>query len=209
MFGRVEGDTIYNLMKMAEAEMVEGEGAERPLYPTRITGTEVLVNPYGDMVARVREAPRTRDEGRKEVRKRKKPAGRNVLSFGGEDEGEEAAAPVLKKVKANPKLVSVGEEAPEKLNNTTMPEAPVQEQKKPRHRRERTPEDLEEIVEVAAPAPTANPTADIETEDDEPPPVPKTSALDRTNAEIAALKASMKRTVDTAPEAKGASQERA
>src|ERR1700761_2831956 len=58
LFGRVEGDTIYNLMKMAEAELVEGEGSERPLYPTKVTGAELLVNPFEDMVVRVKEAPR-------------------------------------------------------------------------------------------------------------------------------------------------------
>ncbi|KAK4896669.1 Peptidyl-prolyl isomerase cwc27 [Elasticomyces elasticus] len=177
MFGRIEGDTIYNLMKMTEAEMADGEGSERPLYPTKITGTEVLVNPFEDMIARAREAPRTKEEGgKKEMKKRKKPAGKNVLSFGGEEVEEEMAAPVMKKVKANPKLVSVGMEEPEKLNNTKMPEAPAMPLKIDRE--------------------------DIESSDDEPEERPNTSALDRTNAEIAALKASMKRTVAAAPKEK-------
>ena len=90
MFGRIEGDTVYNLMKMAEAEMVDEEGSERPLYPTKITGAEVLVNPFEDMIAKVREAPRVKDvEAKKEVKKRKKAAGKNVLSFGGEDEEDD------------------------------------------------------------------------------------------------------------------------
>jgi peptidyl-prolyl cis-trans isomerase SDCCAG10 len=59
MFGRIEGETIYNLMKMAEVEMTEEEGSERPMYPTKVTGSEILVNPFEGMEARVREAPRT------------------------------------------------------------------------------------------------------------------------------------------------------
>lgn len=205
MFGRVEGDTIYNLMKMGEAELVEGEGAERPLYPTRITGAEVLVNPFEDMAARVREAPRViEDGGRKEVKKRKKPAGKNVLSFGGDDGEDEAAAPVMKKAKANPKLISVGQEEPEKMNNTAMPEPPAKKQQ--RQKREQdipVPKAELEVTEVAAPVSRREPARDMDSEGDEPaPPTTKASALDRANAEIAALKASMKRTVDTAPKEK-------
>ncbi|KAI6835449.1 hypothetical protein KC340_g4445 [Hortaea werneckii] len=225
MFGRIEGDTIYNLMKMAEAEMEEGADAERPLYPTRVTGAEILVNPFEDMVPRVKEAPRTReDEGRKEgaggVKKRKKPAGKNVLSFAGGDEdgeGEEEVKPVKKKSKANPKLVSVGEEQPEELNNTKVPDAPpVKERKK---QLPRAPEPEEEVVpdvmedSRAQPIPARKPTEDTPDEDKDDDDEhsdddddrqrhrqrQQKSALDTTNAEIAALKASMKRTVDTGP----------
>ncbi|MDI1485861.1 MAG: Peptidyl-prolyl isomerase cwc27 [Ramalina farinacea] len=52
LFGRVVGDTVYNLMKMGEAELQPGEGSERPVYATRITGAEILVNPFEDMVVR-------------------------------------------------------------------------------------------------------------------------------------------------------------
>ncbi|KAI7177908.1 cyclophilin-like protein, partial [Hortaea werneckii] len=225
MFGRIEGDTIFNLMKMAEAEMEEGADAERPLYPTRVTGAEILVNPFEDMVPRVKEAPRTReDEGRKEgaggVKKRKKPAGKNVLSFAGGDEdgeGEEEVKPVKKKSKANPKLVSVGEEQPEELNNTKVPDAPpVKERKK---QLPQAPEPEEEVIpdvmedSRAQPIPARKPTEDTPDEDKDDDDEhsdddedrqqqrqrQQKSALDTTNAEIAALKASMKRTVDTGP----------
>ncbi|KAI6826410.1 cyclophilin-like protein [Hortaea werneckii] len=225
MFGRIEGDTIFNLMKMAEAEMEEGADAERPLYPTRVTGAEILVNPFEDMVPRVKEAPRTRDdEGRREgagsVKKRKKPAGMNVLSFAGDDEdgkGEGEVKPVKKKSKANPKLVSVGEEQPEELNNTKVPDAPpVKERKK---QLPRAPEPEEEVVpdvmedSRAQPIPARKPTEDTPDEDKDDDDEyseddddrqrhrqrQQKTALDTTNAEIAALKASMKRTVDTGP----------
>ncbi|KAK3112269.1 Peptidyl-prolyl isomerase cwc27 [Teratosphaeriaceae sp. CCFEE 6253] len=193
MFGRVEGETVYNLMKMAEAEMVEG--SERPLYPTRIKGAEVLVNFFDDMVARVREAPRTREEGvKKGAGKKRKAVGKNVLSFDGDEEGD---TPVVKKVKANPKLVSVGQEA-EELDDSRMPEVPVERRKKARQTRDQTPE-VEVVAAVALPVPVSKPVDDIESEDDEPVQPAKISALDRTNAEFAALKASMKRTADVAP----------
>lgn len=205
MFGRIEGETIYNLMKMVEVEMTEEQGSERPMYPTKVTGSEILVNPFEGMEARVREAPRTTssDKRAKDVKKRKKTLGKNVLSFGG-DEGEEDAAPVVKKAKANPKLVSTAVEAPEDLNNTSLPGPPEQRKKVEKRRKSPSPVEEEETRKSVAPAP-APVTAKDEDEDDgdEQPQNPKSlSALERTNAEIAALKASMRRTVDTAPREK-------
>ncbi|CAK4033007.1 Peptidyl-prolyl isomerase CWC27 [Lecanosticta acicola] len=195
MFGRIEGDTIYNLMKMADAEL--NEGSERPMYPTKITGAEILVNPFEDMVARVKEAPRTRAEGgKKEVKKRKKPAGKNVLSFGG-DEGEEDVAPVLKKVKANPKLVAVEPDEPEKAPKEKK------EKKAPKLDDEPMP-DIEVKVSKSSNSAPAKPEqleeADEESSEDEED--IRQRRLDRTNAEIQALKASMKRTVDVKPKEK-------
>ncbi|KAH9822759.1 peptidyl-prolyl isomerase CWC27-like [Teratosphaeria destructans] len=201
MFGRVEGDTIYNLMKMAEAELAEGDGSERPLYPTKITGAEILVNPFADMVARVQEAPRTKDDGEKvQPKKRKKPVGKNVLSFVG-DEGQDEAAPVFKKTKANPKLISVGEDQPEKLSNTAVPDGKgAKKAEKKQRQRTASPEVIEMPSRPAAPKPTKKPLDDMEFEDEEPEPRPKEqSQLDKTNAEIAALKASMKRIVEDGP----------
>lgn len=206
MFGRIEGETIYNLMKMAEAEMAE-DGSERPMYPTKVTGSEILVNPFEGMQARVREAPRTAAEDRKgkDVKKRKKPMGKNVLSFGG-DEGEEEAAPVVKKAKANPKLVSTVVEDTETLNNAPMPEAPQPKKKAERRRKSPSPEaEAEaEVQQPTKPAPAPAPRQDESDDDDEDDysraqKAKSASALEKTNAEIAALKASMKRTVDTAP----------
>lgn len=203
MFGRIEGETIYNLMKMAEAEMTEEEGSERPMYPTKVTGSEILVNPFEGMEARVKEAPRTAEDGKKgkDAKKRKKPLGKNVLSFGG-DEGEEDAAPVVKKAKANPKLVSTTVEAPEKLNNAPMPEAPEPKKKAERRRKSPSPAEQAEVQKPIVPVPTPAPKADEsedEDEDEQPQKTKSASALEKTNAEIAALKASMKRTVDVAP----------
>jgi peptidyl-prolyl cis-trans isomerase SDCCAG10 len=194
MFGRIEGETIYNLMKMADAEMGEGEGSERPLYPTKITGAEVLVNPFEDMVVRAREAPRSKvEEGKKEVKKRKKPAGKNVLSFGGDEDGE-VAAPVLKKAKVNPKLVVVEEED----QKDALP--------KPKKKKEQKRVVEAEPLSNAEEPPLAKPTAPQQTAaddddidmDSEPEDITKQNKdkLSTTNAEIAALKASMKRTVD-------------
>ena len=208
MFGRIEGDTIYNLMKMADAELVEGEGSERPLYPAKVTGTEVVVNFFDDMVVRAREAPRTRVEaGKREVKKRKKLAGKNVLSFGGEEGEEDVSAPVLKKVKVNPKLVSTGDEVPERMSITAMPEA-AKEKKSEKLRRRKSPSPAAGAEVQETPLKKSKPAkAPVHDESLSPSPEPEeitkpSSRLDKTNAEIAALKASMKRSTNTAPREK-------
>lgn len=50
MFGRVAGDTLFNVMKMTELEVDENE---RPLYPPRIKSTEVVLNPFDDIIPRI------------------------------------------------------------------------------------------------------------------------------------------------------------
>ena len=201
MFGRIEGDTIYNLMKMADVEMAEGERSERPLYPTKITGAEVLVNPFEDMGARAREAPRVKeDSGKARVKKRKKPAGKNMMSFAAGDEEEGDVQPVAKKAKANPKLLSVD------LTDEIRVVEPVEEAPatKKTAKRQRTPSPALESRSVQPPAPQPTlPTQeamDIDSDSDSPDSKPPdTRALDKTNAEIAALKASMRRNVTAAP----------
>lgn len=89
LFGRVVGDTIYNLMKMTEVEMEPAEGSERPLYPTKITGAEVLVNPFEDMVRReLKLRTDTLEMGKEAMKKKaKKKGGKTLLSFGGDEGG--------------------------------------------------------------------------------------------------------------------------
>lgn len=189
MFGRIAGDTIYNLMKMAEAEVAEGS-EDRPMYPTKITGSEIILNPFEDMVKRERVAQRTEPEAKK-MKKPKRKAGKNVLSFGGE-EGEDAA-PVLKKAKFNTKLVSAGEEQPAVKGDApkAKPESKAIPIRKPsRKSPSRSPSPKPAKLAPRAPprekAPSPLPR-DLSPESE------KKSRIDRVNAQIAELKASMKR----------------
>lgn len=192
MFGRVEGDTIYNLMKMGEADLAE-EGGDRPLYPTRITGAEVVVNPFEDVVKRVRVATRApKEEPRKEKAKKRK-VGKTLLSFGDEEGADAVETVVKKKAKVNTDLISAGVEQPEKMNNTNMPKAPERTTRRkasPSRSLSPKPAAKEAPTEPARSAKQASPSPPPE-----PPQVTSTmSALEKTNAQIAALKESMKRT---------------
>ncbi|KAL8730102.1 MAG: hypothetical protein Q9166_004301 [cf. Caloplaca sp. 2 TL-2023] len=225
MFGRVVGDTIYNLMKIGEAELV-GEGIERPLYPIKITGAEILANPFDDMVKRdLLPTNRGSDVAEKKdtKKKSKKKGGKTLLSFE-DDEVEDAKVPVLKKEKFNSQLVFT-----ETLPNNTEPKVRGLEKGGDRQSHETngntkaTPIEMDEKPKQKPvrqrpaksasppPVPIRDPATQLPLHKDEEPsrspsgsPEPAhvgkvSSLLDRTNAQIAELKASMKRHISTAP----------
>ncbi|MCJ1315847.1 Peptidyl-prolyl isomerase cwc27 [Xylographa vitiligo] len=205
MFGRVVGDTIYNLMKMGEADLTEGEGNEKPLYPTMITGTDVLVNPFDDMVARVTEAKTAgkEDKGLDKKKTKKKP-GKTLLSFGGEDGQDMEETPAPKKAKFNTKLVSAQETTDGATNNHK--ESMTVKRKDVKVLRPRHPSALS-----PPPRQNSHPESQLPLRDEERPslsplssPEPEqiekvSTLLERTNAQIAELKASMKRNIPAAP----------
>ncbi|KAF7732484.1 Peptidyl-prolyl isomerase cwc27 [Apophysomyces ossiformis] len=91
LFGRVVGDTIFNVMKMSEMETDENE---RPLYPPRIKSTEIVLNPFDDIIPRISEREKMvaraiemqKAELQRSKKKKKEKKKLNLLSF-----GEEAA----------------------------------------------------------------------------------------------------------------------
>lgn len=216
LFGRVAGETIYNLMRMGEAEVV-GEGSERPLYPTRVTGAEVLVNPFEDMVRRETKAKPASSvmEGQGGAKKKpKKRAAKTLLSFGGEEEeGEDMLPnPVAKKAKFNTKLVVAADEKP---NGTTSTDNDVATKSRPtktqpsRNRHTSTspsppnpPQHQPRKPSPSTQLPIRNPeipshsrSRSPSTSPDPEPLTKFSSLLTQTNVQIASLKASMKRTV--------------
>lgn len=205
MFGRIsaEGDTIYNLMKMAEADVVDG--TERPMYPSKVTGAEISFSPFHDMVKRVVEAPRTLldDDKDRAKRKPKRKAGKNVLSFGGDDE-EGESTPVVKKPKYNPALVNTAKEETAKAKITPKPLAEdIPKKVEPPTVTDRKPpvSPVPAVKNVELPSRSARSPSPSDSSDDEEDDQAKQSRafVDRTNDEIARLKASMKRTVTAAP----------
>lgn len=84
IFGKVTGDTLYNLPRFEEGVIGKDD---RPEYPHKIIKTEVLSNPFPDIVPRLK----IENEIPKEERRRKKKGTKNfkLLSFGDEAEEEE------------------------------------------------------------------------------------------------------------------------
>ncbi|KAI3327678.1 cyclophilin-like protein [Xylariaceae sp. AK1471] len=196
VFGRVVGDTIYNLARMGEAEVAEG--SERPLYPIKITGTEILVNPFDDMKKRTRTARPTQPVGTVEKKKKKPKTGKKLLSFD-DDEGD-FDAPMIKKAKFDSRIVmDIDEEY----------EPPAKEPTAAKKKEEKTIKKTMPVREPPSDVPKA-PRSSPPPRKEMAPPVhydssstregpPKKSALDQANEEIAALKASMKRTTNSEP----------
>ncbi|KAH8820682.1 hypothetical protein F5884DRAFT_849933 [Xylogone sp. PMI_703] len=205
LFGRVEGDTIYNLAKMGEAE-VDGE---RPVYPVKITSVEILVNPFKDMVRRVRTAALETKE-RVPEKKKKRKAGKQLLSFGGDDEDGEDIAPVLKKTKFDTRIVMDADDASVETvpMNDVLPSASeetmsktkiTKESRRSRARSASVESSPERVITKTIPSRPAK----IEMRDVSSSPEPQvekiSTLLDRTNAQIAELKASMKRNIQPVP----------
>lgn len=197
MFGRIAGDTIYNLMKMAETEIAEGS-EDRPLYPTRITNAEIIINPFEDMVKRMQVVQKTEPETKK-TKKTKRKAGKNLMSFGGDDGDEVHSAPVAKKPKFNTKLVSAGESTLVDLDKSPVPEVSKEEKsipiRKPRKSpaRSPSPKPKPKTAPVSPPRKRETITPSVKLS----PEAEKQTKLDRVNAQIAELKLSMKRNTES------------
>ncbi|KAL2147006.1 hypothetical protein VTI28DRAFT_1302 [Corynascus sepedonium] len=208
VFGRVAGDTIYNLAKMGEAEVAEG--TERPLYPVKITHIEILINPFDDMKKRekkVRQQVPQQTPAEKKQKKRK--GGKQLLSFG-DEEGDAEDVPVSKKPKFDTRIVMDVDEEPAQVAIPVRPS--VKKEKKIReketgdnemqvlNKRPASPERRPGVPEpVPAKKPPASKTGASDISSSEPEETSRKSLLERTNEEIAAVKASMKRTVHAEP----------
>ncbi|KAF9360738.1 Peptidyl-prolyl isomerase cwc27 [Mortierella sp. AD094] len=74
IFGKIAGDTIFNVLKIGGLEV---DGNERPLYPPKINSCTIVVNPFDDIVPRIsrqeQEAARLKElEAQKKPEKQKK-----------------------------------------------------------------------------------------------------------------------------------------
>ncbi|KAK3902790.1 cyclophilin-like domain-containing protein [Staphylotrichum tortipilum] len=203
VFGRVAGDTIYNLAKMGEAEVAEG--TERPLYAMKINRIEVLINPFEDMKKRERkvrhEAPKPAPA---EKRQKKRKVGKQLLSFG-DEEGDAEDLPVIKKAKFDTRIVMDVDEEPAQtaipVRTSTNKAAKTQKEARVSEKRGSPPRQSPNVP-APVPAKKAPPPAKTYDSDRSSPEAeepPKKSLLERTNEEIAAVKASMKRTIHVEP----------
>lgn len=204
LFGRVAGDTIYNLMKIAESEV--DQATERPLYPVKIQKVEILVNPFTDMTKRTRVAhpvqlKKSSDKDRRNTRK----GGKQLLSFGDEEGGDDEV-PVLKKTKYDTRIVTAGDDGREELRDkrrnkkenkgssllTDAPQGAEGEHgdEEPGNASEETNRGTK-VTKQEPKEQTRIAWAGIPTQTKEP----RKSALEKANEELAALKASMRRMV--------------
>ncbi|KAL3490964.1 cyclophilin-like domain-containing protein [Aspergillus germanicus] len=198
LFGRIEGDTLYNMLKIADAERVEG--TERPVYPVNITSCEV--GELGPLAGKVRKrqvtatGPKTEEKPAAKKKKKAKP-GKALLSFGGDDEEGEEDMPIRPaKPKFNPALVT-DTKLPEKEPSAKKSSSPTRKRpRSPSPKRARQPSPKPIDRPKTPDHSNQLPLPDPESPERSPSPErPRQSLLSRTNAEIENIKASMRRTV--------------
>ncbi|KAI1007252.1 Peptidyl-prolyl isomerase [Podosphaera aphanis] len=196
LFGRVEGETIYNVVRMGEAEVGEGE---RPLYPVRITNIEILVNPFKDMVRRERVAS-VSVQLKPTEKKKKRKAGKQLLSFEDDIDTVELL-PTVKKAKYDTRIATDMEIQPEQETKRNRAEEEARIRTEEKTKKFLKVPSTEKSPETPLPNKSLDLTVNVEIRDSHSPePVQKvTSLLERTNAQIAELKASMKRNHQTIP----------
>uniref|UniRef100_H2RFQ6 Spliceosome-associated protein CWC27 homolog n=1 Tax=Pan troglodytes TaxID=9598 RepID=H2RFQ6_PANTR len=73
IFGKVTGDTVYNMLRLSEVDI---DDDERPHNPHKIKSCEVLFNPFDDIIPR--EIKRPKKEKPEEEVKKLKPKGTNM-----------------------------------------------------------------------------------------------------------------------------------
>eukprot|EP01029_Cantina_marsupialis_P015115 TRINITY_DN330_c3_g1_i1.p1 TRINITY_DN330_c3_g1~~TRINITY_DN330_c3_g1_i1.p1 ORF type:complete len:569 (+),score=231.05 TRINITY_DN330_c3_g1_i1:161-1867(+) len=100
IFGKVVGKTIFNVLEMSKEEVQD----DRPVYPPKITGTKILINPFDDIVPRITKkhaSAKTADEEeddyeKEQQKKRLRKKNKKLLSFDDESDDD---VPVFKKKK--------------------------------------------------------------------------------------------------------------
>jgi len=139
LFGKVSGNTVYNMIKLGETDVDKNE---RPLNPNKIFRTEILSNPFDDILPRETEGSKRRRERRDDEKKDRNrvtaraTTDKKLLSFGHEeDDPEEEFKTGIKSshdVIHDPSLSSVPVVQPEELK---APE--VKEKKRKHHKKDK------------------------------------------------------------------------
>lgn len=81
IFGKVTGETIYNILKANDYQVNE---EDRPLFPPKIIKTQVILNPFDDIVPRKKQV-----QPKQEEKKKKPKKDFRLMSFGEEAQEEE------------------------------------------------------------------------------------------------------------------------
>uniref|UniRef100_A0A1B0CMB8 Spliceosome-associated protein CWC27 homolog n=1 Tax=Lutzomyia longipalpis TaxID=7200 RepID=A0A1B0CMB8_LUTLO len=117
IFGKVTGDTVFNMLKLEEG-LVDEE--ERPMYPHKIHRVEILHNPFEDIQPRVVVDKKVEKLEKKEKRREKGVKNFGLLSFGEEaEEDEEETMEFVKKSSGKAKSMHDAIEDP-KLSRETV-----------------------------------------------------------------------------------------
>lgn len=169
MFGRVVGQSIYNLVELASVGEMMKDPPNRPRYPPKLIEVKVVENPFDDLRPRMtreerreigrreREERKRRkeEEEKKEKGRAKKKKNTALLSFGAAEEDE--VGEVLKGPKSSHDLLKDDK----RLSKQTIVAQNEQEEKVQRNKRREEPTISSRPVEEVESAPTPS-TAVVE-----------------------------------------------
>ena len=203
LFGRIaSGDTVFNALRMGELEV---DKLDRPVHPPRIISTEVMENPFKDIVPRSTVEEREERQRQLEAEKAKvgvkkaKTRNKALLSFG-DEEGEEG--PIIKtKIKSVYDLEDPQPQKTTKISKETVkePAKPAKAPPKPVPAQVPVPDTIDlTTTETKAKSPPSYSTAIPIVVDDSPspPPLPATkkptAPKESIEDQIATLKSQLK-----------------
>ena len=83
IFGKVGGNTLFNMIKFNDLDC---DREDRPYHPPKIIRTEVINNPFPDIVPRIDEKKTEKKDDKKKIKGTKNL---KLLSFGAEEEEDE------------------------------------------------------------------------------------------------------------------------
>ncbi|PSN39805.1 Peptidyl-prolyl cis-trans isomerase CWC27 [Blattella germanica] len=123
IFGKVGGETIFNMLKLEDA-LVDKD--DKPMYPQKILKAEILFNPFPDIVPRTLPADETEVKtGKSKKEKRTGVKNFKLLSFGEEAEEDEEETN-----EANRKYSGRSKSTHDILNDPNLSNVPAVETKK-------------------------------------------------------------------------------
>ncbi|XP_070495163.1 uncharacterized protein [Chironomus tepperi] len=114
IFGKVTGDTIYNMIKLNDSQT---DHNDRVIYPHKINKVKILNNPFPDLKPRFDKIASSKDESSENKKKSKKEGVKNfkLISFGEEAEQDEIEVVTTKSKKIDqPSTTSWKKDKPEK-----------------------------------------------------------------------------------------------
>ena len=173
LFGRLAvGDTIFNALRIGN---LETDQLDRPLYPPKIISTEVLENPFNDIVPRStveeREARQRQleEEKAKATVKKAKKRNKALLSFGDdEEEGETVKTKIKSVYDLEPSSVAPVAPAPE-----PQPAPVKRKERKPSQPSQSQSQPVIDLTDKSPPVPTSYAAPVPVVIHDSPPPEPK------------------------------------
>ncbi|KAL5016749.1 hypothetical protein ScPMuIL_006338 [Solemya velum] len=138
IFGKVGGETIYNMLKLHD---IDTDANDRPRFPHKVLKTEILSNPFEDIVPRTTKKKKDDAESKKTKSQSKATKNFKLLSFGEEAEEDEEEVD-----KANKDMKGKSKSSHDLTNDPKLSSQPAVEEEKESLKRKSLEMETEDTV---------------------------------------------------------------